>query len=36
VKNTSEIGGIKIIKEEAAGAGVRRIYATLRKLASST
>lgn len=27
VKNTSELGNFKIIKEEAAGAGIRRIYA---------
>ncbi len=30
VENTSEIGEIKIIKEEAAGAGIRRIYATFK------
>lgn len=29
VENTSELGTFKIIKEEAASAGVRRIYATL-------
>lgn len=29
VENTSELGTFKIIKEESAGAGVRRIYATL-------
>lgn len=30
VKNTEEIGNFKIIKEEASGAGVRRIKATIR------
>jgi alanyl-tRNA synthetase len=29
VTNTSELGHVRIIKEEAAGAGVRRIYAKL-------
>lgn len=29
VKNTSEIKGIKITKEESAGSGLRRIYASL-------
>ena len=30
VKNTSEIGEFKIIKEEASSAGVRRIKATIK------
>ncbi|MBU2595602.1 alanine--tRNA ligase, partial [Patescibacteria group bacterium] len=30
VKNTSELGHFKIIKEEASSAGVRRIKATLK------
>jgi len=29
VENTSELGHVRIIKEEAAGAGIRRIYAKL-------
>lgn len=29
VKNTSELGTFKIIKEESAGSGIRRIYATV-------